>query len=116
MKCRRCGEMIQVAATVTESSVSTKLPLEHAAGSAPEPVRATPPPRPAVGPGLVGQALESEPSGDDGATVIRRSPFFMGEDTSTSASPRAPRATPGAPAVPRIVPPARASLRNSAPP
>ncbi|NUO51332.1 MAG: hypothetical protein HOV80_20950, partial [Polyangiaceae bacterium] len=38
MKCRRCGHMIQVAATVTESSVSAKLPVEPATGSAPEPV------------------------------------------------------------------------------
>jgi hypothetical protein len=105
--------MIQVAATVTESSVSTKLPLEQATGSAPEPVRATPPPRPAVPSPLAPDALESEPNGDDGATVIRRSPFFLEEKSSGGGAPRPPRATPGAP---RIVPPARASLRSSAPP
>ncbi len=87
MKCRRCGEMIQVSATVTETSVSTKLPGEHAAGSAPSPVRATPPPRPA--------ALD-EPTGDDGATVIRPSPFF----TPKASEPpdRAPKPPPPRPA------------------
>ncbi len=107
MKCRRCGEMIQVAATVTESSVSTKLPGEHAAGSAPQPVRATPPPRP-VGP----EPLEPsgpDGTGDDGATVIRQSPFF--HPSPKAPAPAAP--PPPRPGAPRIVPPARASLAGS---
>ncbi len=99
MKCRRCGNMIQVAATVTESSVSQKLPSEPAAGSVP-----------AMG------ALES--SGEDGATIVRPSPLFLfqkeGGAPAASAAP-APGGVPRPGAAPRIVPPARASMRGSSP-
>lgn len=119
MKCRRCGEMIQVAATVTESSVSQKLPVEQATGSAPSPIRATPPPRPAVdaaGLQAAGPAGDESNSADDGATVIRRSPFFQPEPANRPAP--APGMAPRPPG-PRIVPPARASLsgaKSSRPP
>ena len=136
MKCRRCGHMIQVAATVTESSVSQKLPAEPAAGSIP--------------------ALEGS-SPEDGATIVRQSPLFLfQENKAAPAAPARPippppaASVPGAPprpgagtgniprpisigasnigasnigaggmgigGSPRIVPPARASLRGSNPP
>ncbi len=120
MKCRRCGEMIQVAATVTESSVSQKLPAEQVAGSAPSPIRATPPPRAAVeAPSAESPSSPGDDAGnaDEGATVIRQSPFFHPDPKPTGpALGAAPR-----PNAPRIIPPARASLsgagaRSSRPP
>lgn len=115
MKCRRCGEMIQVAATVTESSVSQRLPIDQVAGSAPSPIRATPPPRAAV------EAPPAEEGGgDEGATVIRQSPFFNPETHSSGPARSSGPALGAAPRPgPRIVPPARASLagtRSSRPP
>ncbi len=101
MKCRRCGHMIQVSATVTESSVSKlnpTLPHPHEASAAPD--RA--PPAPVAD--LTGDVGGSQD--DESATVVRPSPFFL-RQTGTSPAARA--------SVPRIVPPARPS-RASVPP
>ena len=69
MKCRRCGHMIQVAATVTESSVSQKLPTEPAAGSVP------------AGSGGMGSGLGPlEGPSEDGATIVRPSPNIAAAD------------------------------------
>lgn len=116
MKCRRCGHMIQVAATVTESSVSQKLPTEPAAGSAAvEPRHPTPPPG-HLDPGPL-EGGERE----EGATVVRPSPLFLFQNDKKPGAPAAPPApTPSVtglprPGGPRIVPPARPSLRSSPP-
>lgn len=115
MKCRRCGHMIQVAATVTESSVSQK-----------------PPQDPSVG--VHQSALEPFPNGDmgneDGATVVKPSPLFLleagglgGVPPSTPPPGGIPRPGPSVAGTsqpfrggPRIVPPARPSMRSSVAP
>ncbi len=74
MKCRRCGHLIQVAASVTESSVSTKLPT----------VEPPAPPAPA------------DPTADEGATIVRASPLFLFQNQANEAQPSTP-ASPGAP-------------------
>lgn len=121
MKCRRCGHLIQVAASVTESSVSTKLPTEPVAGSAP----AQPGARwdsPALGPPLEDSAGDGP---EEGATIVRPSPLFLFEQqkqaqaSAPSASAPSPQASsaqapsvqaPGAP--PRPVPaPAPSGIR-----
>ncbi len=132
MKCRRCGHMIQVAATVTESSVSQKLPTEPAAGSVP------------AGSGGMGSGMGPlEGPSEDGATIVRPSPLFLFDHKTAAPIPPAPAPSvpgasgPGVPprpgagtgniprpagvgapigGAPRIVPPARPSLRNSNPP
>lgn len=113
MKCRRCGHMIQVAATVTESSVSGKPPA--------------PPPAPIGAP-----SVSSEPSNEDGATVVKPSPLFLLEQSGLGAKSAGSSPPPGGPAIPRpgpsvagssppfrgaprIVPPARPSLRSVPP-
>src|SRR5260221_14477556 len=69
MKCRKCGHMIQVSATVTESSVSQQIPgagrAELHVDAAAAPIAAPPP------------VLVDERSDDDGATVGRPSPLFL---------------------------------------
>ena len=116
MKCRRCGHMIQVSATVTESSVSKLNP-------------AMPPPAglPHIGSGLPpgpsaqsfssrenvpNLGLHDEPTStggdDDSATMVRASPLFL--RATGSAMPVA------RPSSARIVPPARPSGRISNPP
>lgn len=113
MKCRRCGHMIQVAATVTESSVSQKLPTEPAAGSAPvAPRHPTPAPMAPLDP-----RSPADTSGDDGATVVKPSPLFLFQNSSKPAAPAPAPSVAGAPRPggPRIVPPARASLRSAPP-
>jgi predicted Zn finger-like uncharacterized protein len=122
MKCRRCGHMIQVAATVTESSVSDALPKE-VTGSAAAPIpagaapRPPPPPRPPV-PSF--EAPDTNADDNDGATVVRPSPFMMAEAARAMKERGSVPAPPGSIAsrasVPRIVPPARPSLRSAPPP
>ncbi len=133
MKCRRCGHMIQVAASVTETSVSTRLPVE---GSSPDgsssdarsPMDASSaheatgselshlPPAPRSGL----RALETGSEADEGgATVVKASPLFLFESQQKPPPPPPPKPSaasfsrPSSP--PRIVPPARASLRSSPP-
>ncbi|NUP12557.1 MAG: DUF4339 domain-containing protein [Polyangiaceae bacterium] len=133
MKCRRCGHMIQVAASVTESSVSTKLPTEQATGSAPEPIEATPPPGPAFAtpasqPSLTDSPLEGPADGgrdDEGATIVKPSPLFLFESQKLSPGrpvPAAPPSVTGSGSIPRPLhaapapPPSSLGARPSSPP
>ena len=105
MKCRRCGHMIQVAATVTESSVSQRPPQEQAAQA-------------------MAPAAPPEVSNEDGATIVKPSPLFLLEASGLGGGGAAQLPRPG-PSVagtsqpfrggPRIVPPARPSLRSVPP-
>jgi predicted Zn finger-like uncharacterized protein len=129
MKCRRCGHMIQVSSSVTESSVARANPLlkevtgeltgaellltgVHAAVSPPGQA----PHGPAPGAPRELPDLMRSPADDDSQTIVRPSPLFM---RTTGASlpatsalrPGASAPPPRAPTVPRIVPPARASVR-----
>jgi predicted Zn finger-like uncharacterized protein len=106
MKCRRCGHMIQVAATVTESSVSQKPPQDH---SAPVAIPAAP--------------SVPEVTNEDGATVVKPSPLFLLEASGLGGgAAQMPRPGPSVAGTsqpfrggPRIVPPARPSLRSVPP-
>ncbi len=121
MKCRRCGHMIQVAATVTESSVSDAFPKE-VTGSAPAPVPAgsMPRPPPPARPAAAFEAPDTNADDNDGATVVRPSPFMMVEAARAmkerGAVPPPPASIGSRGSVPRIVPPARPSLRSAPPP
>ncbi|MFO0617819.1 MAG: GYF domain-containing protein [Polyangiaceae bacterium] len=126
MKCRRCGHMIQVSSSVTESSVSRGNPASPAGELTGAELlltgvhTAVTPPA-----GASASAPELEPKDsaqhsfgrsapdDDSATVVRPSPLFLrntGAGPAVGGSVSAPRA----PSAPRIVPPARASVRPGA--
>lgn len=116
MKCRRCGHMIQVAATVTESSVSQKPPQDAASSSA----------VPAAPAALAAPAAPTVPevTNEDGATVVKPSPLFLLEASGLGSGGVAaiPRPGPSVAGIsqpfrggPRIVPPARPSLRSVPP-
>ena len=116
MKCRRCGHMIQVAATVTESSVSQKPPQDPSVGTR----------QSALEPSFPNADMGNE----DGATVVKPSPLFLleagglgGVPPSTPPPGGIPRPGPSVAGTsqpfrggPRIVPPARPSMRSSVAP
>ena len=97
MKCRRCGHMIQVSATVTESSVSQLNPTlaqPDASSSAPAP-RSPVPAAPAAP-----RPPSPSPPDDDSATVVRPSPLFLRSLGSSAVPP------PARPSATKVAPPA----------
>lgn len=127
MKCRRCGHMIQVSSSVTESSVSRANPGLGAKESTGELTGAelllTGVHAAVAAPGGASEPdLETREPGrsapdDDSATVVRPSPLFLRNTGMGLPRPGVGGSTPPPrqPSAPRIVPPARASVRPSAP-
>ena len=127
MKCRRCGHLIQVSASVTESSVARRLPTEdgaaHEAGAgaaaSPKPAPAAAAPVASAKPEHPGSILENEEENEERTVMMTRPSQLPGKPEAPrpvvafGAKPQAhapaPRPAAGAPPRPGAAAPRAAS-------